>query len=164
MTLLFACETETDFPFDPEQTARDVIEKALTALSFPYEAQVGLTLTDKEGIREANREFRQKDAETDVLSFPMLEYPAPGDFSDEEAFLQATDPDTQEVVLGDILINVERVKSQALEYGHSLLREYAFLIVHSMLHLTGYDHETPEEEAEMFTKQDEILEGMGISR
>ncbi|MBQ7506748.1 MAG: rRNA maturation RNase YbeY [Lachnospiraceae bacterium] len=164
MTLLFEKERECDLSFDPEKEAIRVLEGALTALEFPYETQIGLTLTDGPGIREANREFRDTDRETDVLSFPMVDLPGPGDFSDEEAFSLSTDPDTGEVVLGDILINTDRVISQAREFGHSVFREYAFLLVHSLLHLCGFDHETEAEEKEMFQKQDEILNRLEIYR
>ena len=100
-----------------------------------------MTLTDNEGIHAINKEYRQIDRPTDVLSFPMLSYETPGDFSflsdeNEDDF----NPDTGEVMLGDIIISVDKVKEQALEYGHSEKREFAFLITHSMLHLFGYDH------------------------
>ena len=88
--------------------------------SFPYEAEVNLTLTDNEGIHAINKEYRQIDRPTDVLSFPMLSYETPGDFSflsdeNEDDF----NPDTGEVMLGDIIISVDKVKEQAIEYGHS---------------------------------------------
>ena len=111
-----------------------------------------------------NREFRQIDRPTDVLSFPMVAYGKPGDFSalgqDEDNF----NPDTGEAMLGDIVLNVEWVKEQARQYGHSEEREYAFLILHSMLHLLGYDHMTEEDAAQMEGKQREILNQMGILR
>ena len=112
-----------------------------------------------------NKEYRQIDRPTDVLSFPLLSYDKPGDFSfledeDEDNF----NPDTGEVMLGDIIISVEKVFEQANEYGHSPRREFAFLITHSMLHLFGYDHMEPDEAAVMETKQRAILEGLNILR
>ena len=105
------------------------------------------------------------DRPTDVLSFPMIEYDAPGDFSviDEETG-DAFNPETGELMLGDIVISKEKVLSQAEEYGHSPKREYAFLIAHSMLHLFGYDHMEEEERAEMEAHQRAIMEKVGIPR
>jgi probable rRNA maturation factor len=126
---------------------------------------VNLTLTDNEGIHEINRMYRQIDAPTDVLSFPMLSYEQAGDFSAlEEDYEDNFNPDTGEIMLGDIVISVDRVREQAAAYGHSERREFAFLIVHSMLHLFGYDHMTPEDAAVMEPKQRQILEEMNISR
>ena len=116
----------------------------------PYEAAVNLLITDDAGIREYNKNYRDIDSETDVLSFPNLEFETPGDFSGvEERVADCFDPDSGELVLGDIILNVTRVKEQAAAYGHSELREYAFLIAHSLYHLCGYDHMEPEEAALM---------------
>ena len=111
-----------------------------------------------------NEEFRQIDRATDVLSFPMADYETPGDFShlDEDAGL--FHPDTGELMLGDIVISVDKVFEQAEEYGHSLLREYAFLIAHSMLHLFGYDHMEEVERKEMEMHQKKIMELVNITR
>ena len=126
---------------------------------------MNLTLTDNEGIHEINRMYRQIDAPTDVLSFPMLSYEQAGNFSAlEEDYEDNFNPDTGEIMLGDIVISVDRVREQAAAYGHSERREFAFLIVHSMLHLFGYDHMTPEDAAVMEPKQRQILEEMNISR
>ena len=109
--------------------------------------------------------YRQIDAPTDVLSFPMLSYESAGDFSKlEDNYDDNFNPDTGEIMLGDIIISVDKVKEQAKSYGHSEKREYAFLILHSMLHLFGYDHMTPEEAAIMEGKQTEILNEMNILR
>lgn len=165
MSLNIEKETEVDFPFDYEALAEEVINFTIEHEDFPYESEVNLTLMDNEGIREINREYRNIDAPTDVLSFPMLSYETAGDFSGlEDDYDDNFNPDTGEIMLGDILISVERVKEQAKEYGHSEKREYAFLIVHSMLHLFGYDHMTPEEAAQMEAKQSEILNAMHIVR
>ena len=112
-----------------------------------------------------NREFRNIDRATDVLSFPMLEYEKPGDFSFlEEAENDCFNPDTGELLLGDIVISKDKVLEQAEAYGHSPRRELAFLTAHSMLHLMGYDHMEPEEAAEMERRQAEILEQLNILR
>lgn len=117
--------------------------------------EVSVTFTDNENIRRINNQFRDIDRETDVLSFPMTD--------EGEEF--TVDPETECFMLGDIVISLEKALSQAEEYGHSFKREVAFLTVHSMLHLLGYDHEkSEEEEKEMFGKQDIVLEAMGLTR
>ena len=165
MTINIICETAPGFSFHYKKLAKDVIVQSLDTEGFPYEAEVNLTLTDNEGIHEINRMYRQIDAPTDVLSFPMLSYEQAGDFSAlEEDYEDNFNPDTGEIMLGDIVISVDRVREQAAAYGHSERREFAFLIVHSMLHLFGYDHMTPEDAAVMEPKQRQILEEMNISR
>lgn len=151
-------------PFDPEPAARTVIEKALEYEGCPFEAEVNLLLTTDEEIHTMNREFRQIDAPTDVLSFPMLEYQVPGDFSGFEEAEDAFNPESGELLLGDIVISKDKVLKQAEEYGHSPKREFAFLIAHSMLHLFGYDHMEEDERLVMEQKQREILERVGILR
>ena len=166
MTLLFENEFEIEFDFDPEQTARTVIQAALDDLQCPYETEVSLLLTDGDSIREMNLQMRGIDSETDVLSFPMEDFPEPGDFAwlEESGDAACFNPDTGELLLGDIVINTQRVFSQAAEYGHSVRREYAFLITHSILHLTGFDHMTPEDASLMEHRQEQILTGVGIPR
>ena len=112
-----------------------------------------------------NREVRQIDRSTDVLSFPQVEYPSPADFSwAEEHEADCFDPDSGELVLGDIVVSLDHVKEQAAQYGHGCRREFAFLIVHSMLHLLGYDHMEAREAAVMEKKQADILDSLGIRR
>ena len=164
MTVTIETEVEASFPFDHEKLARKVVAAALAHEGFPYEAEVGLLLVSPEAIQAMNREHRQIDRPTDVLSFPMAAYGSPGDFEALELDGDKVNPDTGEAMLGDIVLNVEQVGEQARQYGHSEEREYAFLILHSMLHLFGYDHETEEEAAQMEKKQKEILDGMGIAR
>ena len=114
-----------------------------------------VTFTDNDGIREINKEYRDIDKETDVLSFPMTD--------EGEEF--TVNPETGCKMLGDIVISVEKALAQAEEYGHGFKREIAFLTVHSMLHLLGYDHEkSEEEEKEMFGKQEIVLEALGLGR
>lgn len=164
MTLLLEEELEIPFSFDYKEVATSVIKTALDTEAFPYEVEVGLTLTDDATIHGMNKEFRGKDCATDVLSFPMIEYDDPGDFTHLEELRDVFHPETGEVMLGDIVISVEHVYQQAMEYGHSLKREYAFLIAHSMLHLMGYDHMTPNEAAVMEEKQSKILDLLNITR
>lgn len=165
MTLNFEEEVTVPFDFEYESLAREVISFTLDHENFPYESEVNLTLTDNDGIHEINKMYRQIDRPTDVLSFPMLSYEAAGDFSKlEDDYDDNFNPDTGEIMLGDIVISVDKVLEQAESYGHTPRREYAFLIVHSMLHLFGYDHMTPEEAVQMETKQRQILEEMNITR
>lgn len=165
MTFYVEEEVQTNFDFDINKLAASVIEAALKYENCPYEAEVNLLITDEEGIRHYNKEFRDIDKATDVLSFPGVDYDAPSDFryvrEDEVSYLNQ---ETGELMLGDIMICKERVISQAEAYGHSEKREFAFLVAHSMLHLLGYDHMTQEEEKVMFAKQEDILAGLGISR
>ena len=158
-------EVEVKFGFNYAKLAKDVINFCLDYSEFPYEAEVNLTLTNNEGIHQINKEFREIDRPTDVLSFPMLNYETPGEFS----FLDNEDsndfnPDTGEAMLGDIVISVDKVYEQAESYGHSIEREYAFLITHSMLHLFGYDHMEEDEAKIMEEKQKDILQKMNILR
>lgn len=150
---------------DYETVIKNVIEAALDYEKCPYEAQVYVLLTDNEEIHEINKEHRQIDRPTDVLSFPMADYPVPGDFSDiEERDPDAFHPETGELILGDIIISMDKVKEQAKAYGHSNTRELAFLVAHSMLHLMGYDHMVDEERKVMEAKQEEILKNCGYIR
>lgn len=164
MSLAIEKEAEVTFDFDYETLAKDVISFTMEHEHFPFEAEISLTLTDNEGIWKVNKEFREIDRPTDVLSFPMLEYDVPGDFSQIENQTECFNPDTGEILLGDIIISVDKVREQAEEYGHSMQREFAFLIVHSMLHLFGYDHMEEQEAAVMEGKQREILECLNILR
>ena len=165
MTVHLICEARPEFTFHYKALANKVIEASLDAEKFPYEAEISLTLTDNDGIREINAQMREIDQPTDVLSFPMLDFSFPADFSGiEDTWESVLNPDTDEVMLGDIVISLDKVKSQAEEYGHEEKREYAFLIVHSMLHLMGYDHMDPDEAKVMEQRQRVILESLNIKR
>lgn len=165
MTILFEEECHSPFQFDYRDLAKNIIEQALDYEGCPYESEVNLTITSNVEIRIMNRQYRDIDKETDVLSFPMVEYDKPGEFDFlEEAFEECFNLDTGELMLGDIVISAEKVLEQAESYGHSVERELAFLTAHSMLHLMGYDHIEPEEAAIMEKKQEEILEKLKISR
>ena len=163
MTLLFTYETTDGFDFDKEKIAESVVKEALSQEGFSPDCEVSLTFTDDEGIRELNRDFRGLDRATDVLSFPMIDFngtPAAA----YEATEEDINPDTDEIMLGDIVLSMPRVAAQAEEYGHSPLREFAFLIAHSMLHLLGYDHMEEDERLVMEEKQKQILSALGITR
>ena len=140
MTLNLEDEYGLELGIDYEGTASLVISQVLEEEGCPYEAEVNLLLTSNEEIHRMNREYRDVDRPTDVLSFPQVEYESPVDFSWAEAHERdCFDPDTGELLLGDIVISLDKVKEQAEKYGHGVRREYAFLIAHSMLHLLGYD-------------------------
>lgn len=165
MTLYIENETEVTYSFDVEQTVEAVAAAVLEAEGCPYQVQINVLLTDNEGIREFNRQYRQIDRATDVLSFPNLEYDTPGNFQNAEGeTADCFDPDSGELILGDIILSVDRIAGQAREYGHSLRRELAFLVAHSMLHLCGYDHMEPGEAAVMEQKQEQVLTALGITR
>ncbi len=134
---------------------RRAVETTLDYEQYENPIEVSVTFTDNEEIRELNRKFRNIDRPTDVLSFPLFDYTG-----------ESEEPPVDEFVgmLGDIVISLEQAKKQAEEFGHSFEREAAFLTVHSMLHLLGYDHEAGgDEEADMRRRQREILDRMGLS-
>ena len=139
-----------------------VIQKAINAvledLDIPKELDVNVLIVSPEEIRRINRETRDIDKVTDVLSFPYFEYQEAGVFDRSQY-----DP-AEEEILGDIVVCGEKILSQAEEYGHSQKRELAFLIVHSMLHLTGYDHMEKKDAALMEEQQKRIMQLIGISR
>lgn len=131
------------------------IYSALAYEDFQCSAEISVTFTDNEGIQEINKEHREIDAPTDVLSFPMMS-------EDGECDINMA---TEAILLGDIVISLERAREQAAELGHSFTREVAFLTVHSVLHLLGYDHVTSEEDERiMCEKQSAVLDFMGIRR
>ena len=165
MTFYVENECDAKFDFDIEELASQISEAVLKEEACDREVEISLTITDDAGIQEMNREFRGIDKPTDVLSFPTIEYDEPGDFSViDEQELDLLNPDTGNIMFGDIVINENRVRSQAEEYGHSIRREFAFLVAHSMLHLCGYDHMEAEEAAVMEKKQSDILNKLGITR
>ena len=166
MTFYVENETDAEFDFDIEQLAAAVARKVLDTEGCGYETEIGLTITDDDGIHELNRQFRGIDSPTDVLSFPNISFEKEGDFSVVESDQKPDliDPESGKLMLGDIVINEKRVRDQALEYGHSQKREFAFLVAHSMLHLCGYDHMEEDEARVMEAKQEEVLNSLGITR
>ncbi len=155
MTVLIDNRTEEDVTKELEYVIEKIVEDSLAYEEFDEKCEISVSIVRDEEIREINKQFRNIDNPTDVLSFPQLTFEE-GEMADVN--------ENEEIILGDIIISLERAKAQAVEYGHSLKREIAFLTAHSMLHLMGYDHMEPAEEEEMFAKQKEILEKAGIPR
>jgi len=167
MTFYVEDDAGFDFGFLAEELACKVAQAVLEQENGPTEVQLNLLITDNDGIREYNRQYRNIDSATDVLSFPNLDFVNPADFSaaeDTEREADYYDPESGELILGDIILSAERVFSQAQEYGHSVRREFAFLIAHSMLHLCGYDHMEEEEAKVMEDRQELIMNRLGITR
>mgnify|MGYP002224531233 FL=1 len=155
-------ETERELGIDYETLAVKVADKVLEMEKCPYDAQVNLVLTDNEEIERVNTEFRDIARPTDVLSFPMIPFETPAGYDIVEEDESYFDLDTDELLLGDIMISVDKVFAQAEEYGHSVTREFCFLVAHSMLHLLGYDHMTPGEAAVMEAKQAKAWRSLGL--
>lgn len=136
----------------------DLLQFAADYLKLPKDTEMSVTFMDNAAIQVINRDYRDKDAPTDVISFAMEEDgedEVPIIFDEEMAMPRN---------LGDIMISTERAAEQAEEYGHSFDRELGFLAVHGFLHINGYDHMTPEDEKEMFGLQKEILDAYGLKR
>ena len=139
-----------------------VLERALKHLNQPSELlEMSLSIVSPEQIQELNKSFREVDKVTDVLSFPTCDNPTRGAIT---VVCEDVNPETDLVNIGDIVICLERAKEQAKEYGHSLKRELAFLSLHGLLHLLGYDHVEEEDEKQMIALQKEILDQAGITR
>ncbi len=153
---------QTKFKVDKKirDLVRLAVKTSLLHMDFPTNAEISVMFVDNDEIRVLNCEHRGIDKATDVLSFPLFEYDEDGEIIEEELDFNPNG----EMILGDIVISLERAAEQAEEYGHSFEREIGFLTVHSMLHLFGFDHMTPEDETEMFECQAEILEEMGLKR
>lgn len=165
MTILLENEENASFGFPIQEQLELLTEYVLDHEKFPYEAEVSVSIVSKEEIHEINKKFRQVDRPTDVLSFPMLEFEYPGDFSSETFENSLTTSfESQELLLGDIVLCTDIIKRQAKEYGHSEKREFSFLVVHSLLHLLGYDHMEEEERVQMEEHQREIMSGLKIGR
>lgn len=158
-------DNEYPFDFDVYELSELLLEKVLQEEGLETEAEVNITIADDPEILKINKEFRGIDKVTDVLSFPAVPFQIAGDpdgadLEDDEYY----NPDTGELILGDMILSYDRLTAQAKEYGHSIKREYAFLVVHSLLHLLGYDHEDEKDEIIMREKQTGILNDLGISR
>lgn len=164
MTAVMEKETERTFDFDCEALFEEIVSTVTAAENCPYEVSVSLFLTGNGEIKELNRENRGLDAVTDVLSFPLISYRAPSDFENLEEDPDNFDPDTGELLLGDIVLSADKVFEQAESFGHSPKREYAFLIVHSLLHLFGYDHIEEKDRELMEGRQERIMELLCIPR
>lgn len=165
MKLYVTYEAEEQLDFDYTKLAATVGEAILETEHFPSKTEVNLVLTSDEEIHRVNREFRDIDSPTDVLSFPAVDFENPGDYPEYPDWKNTyKNPDTGNIILGDIMISVPKSISQAHLYGHSVRREYSFLFAHSMLHLLGYDHMEPDQARVMEEKQEKILQNLGISR
>lgn len=152
MTVIITNEQDKiEIPADWERKINEVAAICLREEQIPQEAEVDLLFVDNEAIREMNREYRDKDSATDVLSFPMYE-------ADEEI------DEEEEILFGDIVISLERAQEQCQEYGHSLEREVMYLLVHGLLHLAGYDHMEEEEKKEMRAQEEKLLAVIGAIR
>ncbi|GMQ60044.1 rRNA maturation RNase YbeY [Vallitalea sediminicola] len=165
MSIIINNNLEQNFSKEYENMINKVIDVSLDQEKCPYEVEISITITNNEEIRKINKEYRDMDKPTDVLSFPLIDFSEPSKFDDIDASSDEWfDLDTGELMLGDIIISLERAKEQAKEYGHSLEREIGFLTAHSMLHLMGYDHIINEEEQVMNVKQQQILNEVGLKR
>lgn len=152
MTVIITNEQDKiDIPADWEAKINQVAAICLKEEQMPEDAEVDLLFVDNEAIREMNREYRDKDSATDVLSFPMYE-------PDEEI------DDEDEILFGDIVISLERAQEQCEEYGHTLEREVMYLLVHGLLHLAGYDHMEEEDKKEMRAQEEKLLAVIGAIR
>jgi probable rRNA maturation factor len=162
-------EKVVDIPFDVdyETITKNVIYKALELEGCKHDVEVNVILTNNEDIQCLNKEHRGKNIPTDVLSFPILDYAQIGDIKTLDDHIPSHEyfnMETKELILGDIVISLEKLKEQAHNYDHSKERELGFLVAHSMLHLLGYDHMEPEEEDRMKQKQENILSEVGLFR
>lgn len=164
MTFHFEKEVEKSFPFDYEELIKKVAIQVLDYEQCPYEVELNIVLTDDEEIQQINQEYREINRATDVLSFPMVDYEIPGDFSHVEEDPMLFHPETGELMLGDIILSIDKVYGQAKEYGHTVERELGFLVAHSMLHLCGYDHMVEDEREVMEARQREIMEMLQLYR
>lgn len=165
MTLHYENRSGRQFDFPAEEQLKILITAVTETVGCPEEPEVGVTVVDEAEIHRLNREFRQVDRPTDVLSFPMMEYDSPADF-DGQAYrtTRTVSPESGELILGDIVLCAEVLYRQAQEYGHSVQREFSFLVVHSLLHLFGYDHMQEGERLLMEDLQRRIMAELKISR
>lgn len=164
--MIYNIEYEVEFTtdFDKEKIYRSVVDTVLDNFDCPYDCEVSLLFVEDEQMREINNETRGIDNSTDVLSFPNVNFEEAGKFDIIDEAEDYFEPDSGELILGDIVLSVNKIREQAKEYGHSELREYAFLICHSMLHLLGFDHMEEDERKEMEALQTKIMELLNITR
>lgn len=151
-------QNKVDINSELEAMVEKVVQKTLEE-EVEGDYEVSISFVDNEEIRQLNKQYRDKDSATDVLSFPLMEFEETDEnYENEEEYVQ------EDKLLGDIVISLEKAKEQAEEYGHSFERELAFLVTHGILHLLGMDHEDEDEEKEMISKQDRILSLLNITR
>ena len=155
MTVLIDNRSDFDLTEEYRKLFNDVVAESLSYEEFDTKSEISISIVDNNEIQEINRQYREIDAPTDVLSFPLLTF---------EEGEQADVNENDEILLGAIIISIDKAREQAQEYGHGLRRELAFLTAHSMLHLLGYDHIDEQEQKDMFERQERILENLGIRR
>lgn len=160
----FDTEVELKFDFDYVAVYEKAVNTVLDLFECPYDVETNLLIVDADSIKSINNETRGIDSVTDVLSFPNAEFVEPANFNDFDESGDYFEPESGELILGDIVLCYERIVSQAEEFNHSEMREYAFLIVHSLLHLLGFDHMEEEDRVVMEAKQAEIMNILNILR
>ncbi|HHT96618.1 MAG TPA: rRNA maturation RNase YbeY [Clostridiales bacterium] len=165
MSIIITNESDTKYEFDYEKLIKDVINMSLEFVNCEYQTEINVILTSNDEIQIINKEYRGLDKATDVLSFPMIEFIMVGDLSNiEEEQLDCFNPETGNLILGDIVISNDKVYEQSKEYGHSVERELAFLVAHSMFHLFGYDHIDKKSSKIMERHQEKVLKKLKIVR
>lgn len=161
----FDSEVDITFDFDFEKVYRDVVDAVLDYFKCPYDYEISLLIVGDDEIRQINNDMRGIDKATDVLSFPNIDLSSdPGNFGIIDETDDIFEPDSGELILGDIVLSNNKIIEQSNEFGHSQLREYAFLIAHSMLHLIGFDHIEESDRIEMEKYQDIIMNILDIKR
>ena len=156
------------FDFDYKKLAKKIVKELFRIENINYDFSFSLLIVDKKAIKKINKEQRDTNKITDVLSFPSIDFKKPsnlkpyikGDVYD----ISILDLTTKTIYLGDVVMCYDKIISQSIEYNHSIKREFSFLLVHSLLHLLGYDHIDIKDERKMFKKQDEILDSLNIKR
>ena len=164
MTIYIENESDIKLNIPYRKIIEDSINLSLDFEKVPYECEISVTIVDDERIHEINKEFREIDRSTDVLSFPLNDFEKVADWQNFDEDKASFNYDTGELMLGDIILSAEHIIKQANEYGHTRKRELAFLVIHSILHLLGYDHMTKEDEEKMFSRQRQILDLGGYKR
>lgn len=157
--IIIEYDTEPIKEINLEEIIKVCAEKSFELENVNFDTEISVTLTDNRGIREINAEYRNIDKETDVLSFPQFNFETPSVFDEDELFL-----DEDAVMLGDIVLSKDKLYEQADEYGHGVRREAAYLTVHSIMHLLGYDHMTTEEKNIMRAHEEAVLSSLGYTR
>lgn len=159
VNVIIEYDTDPIEGIDLEDIVKKCAEKAFELENVGFDTEISVTLTDNEEIRRINAEYRNVDRETDVLSFPQFDFETPSLFDEDELFL-----DEGAVMLGDIVLSKNKIYEQAEEYGHGTLRETAYLTVHSLMHLLGYDHMEDGEKAVMRRHEEAVLDALGYTR
>lgn len=161
-------EDKYTFEFDYKKTSKQIAKKVFETECLSYDFSFNLSVVDKAMIKKINKEQRNINRITDVLSFPNISFKKPSDFSlyikDGVYDISILDMTTKTIFLGDVVMCYDKVLSQSIMYNHSIKREFSFLLVHSLLHLLGYDHMNIKDERKMCKKQDDILISLNILR